>query len=351
MSATRAPLTLLTIVGLGVVACSGDGPAAPPEMPGEGLIGFLERIGPAVEVGSQPLQLAVINRDGTGYRPLTRAGEAPYQVVWSVRGGRVAYTAEAPAPPHGRMAPGVFVRSLSGGEPVQVAAELGVITERFDWSPDGSRLVIAAYVPTRWSLWIVDADGSGLTQLLEDEQAGLGSPTWSPDGAWIAFAWNNGLWKIRPDGSGRVRLSQLASIVEPTWAPDGRSLFAMGVLDTSPSSGRQTWIMDADGSDLRQLSGECPDGVRLPFSDLRWSPDGQRLLFVDGHERRLHVLRLSDCDRVTLPAITWRPAEWSPDGRRILYTRFDGPLVTVALDGMREDTLYTGPVLRAWWLR
>ena len=50
------------------------------------------------------------------------------------------------------------------------------------------------------------------------------NPSWSPDGSWLVydqlqngFAVSNGIFRIRPDGSGRVRIARNA--IDPSWQP------------------------------------------------------------------------------------------------------------------------------------
>jgi dipeptidyl aminopeptidase/acylaminoacyl peptidase len=107
-----------------------------------------------------------------------------------------------------------------------------------------------------------------------------------PPGAW--------LYDITRDGS-RIAFSAEA---------DGRN---------------QVWIMDMDGTGLRQLT-------RDPFEaiDPTWSPDGTRIVYVGfggGHSRDLFVIDVEGGKShkvVTEPGDPWNP-RWSPDGSRILY--------------------------------
>lgn len=77
-----------------------------------------------------------------------------------------------------------------------------------DWSPAGDQIVFQSPRSGSWDLYLVNADGSNLSQLTGDA-AIEGLPAWSPDGEWIAFlsdkGGNWGIW-ITPAGGGEPRL-------------------------------------------------------------------------------------------------------------------------------------------------
>ena len=56
-----------------------------------------------------------------------------------------------------------------------------------DLSPDGEKVVFASDRHGSYHIYVVNVDGSGLTQLTSD-RAGDFSPRWSPDGKLIAFS-------------------------------------------------------------------------------------------------------------------------------------------------------------------
>ena len=88
-----------------------------------------------------------------------------------------------------------------------------------------------------------------------------------------------GIYIVKADGSGQRLLAERAG--NPTWSPDGQQLAFHRTVDPSeyvhdrPCTVR-TWIIDADGSDERQLD-EIGDGCGAPPL---WSPDGTRLASV-----------------------------------------------------------------------
>lgn len=106
------------------------------------------------------------------------------------------------------------------------------------WSPDGSRLVFTGYDGGLSDLFVVNADGSGLTRLTNDRYADL-HPAWSPDGSLIAFATDRGpetdfntlaigplriaLYHL---STGRIELleNMEGSNINPQWSPDGQSI-------------------------------------------------------------------------------------------------------------------------------
>ena len=89
-----------------------------------------------------------------------------------------------------------------------------------------------------------------------------------------------GLWLIRPDGSGRTRLTDNGNDQRPTWTPDGRSVVFM-------SNGRDdnwdVYRVDLDSLAVTRLTWHtAQDG--LPAV----SPDGRYVAFMsdrDGYWR------------------------------------------------------------------
>ena len=71
------------------------------------------------------------------------------------------------------------------------------------WSPDGSKIV---FVRVGNKLWLMNADGSGVTQLT-DGRSRLSSPAWSPDGSKIVFVVDRGpRLLMNADGTGLTQL-------------------------------------------------------------------------------------------------------------------------------------------------
>jgi len=68
--------------------------------------------------------------------------------------------------------------------------------------------------------------------------------------------------------------------------------------------------MNADGSNLV--------GLGMAGLDVKWSPDGERILFSDG---TIQVMNADGSQVVSLT--TSRRPDWSPDGTRIAFDRLD----------------------------
>jgi TolB protein len=121
------------------------------------------------------------------------------------------------------------------------------------WSPDGAHIAFATNrAEGAWEIYVMDADGRNqrpLTVQTEDR-----SPKWSPDGARIAFVssrdGNFEIYVMNADGSAQTRLTHDPSRdMDPSWSPRGRILF---VSDRDGDA--EIFLMNADGSDLRQLT-------------------------------------------------------------------------------------------------
>lgn len=155
-------------------------------------------------------------------------------VSWSPDGSRILYT-RPPSYVSGRLAGDLVVLHVATArEALRYHADHlnSVHVSPNAWSPDGSQFVFYAqryravdqtFVDPR--VIVMGREGTDLRELAAGKD-----PTWSPDGAYIAFeapyeGANNEettIWVIRPDGSGLQFVGDGG--VRPRWSPDGRQI-------------------------------------------------------------------------------------------------------------------------------
>lgn len=126
-----------------------------------------------------------------------------------------------------------------------------------DTSPDGRYRVIVSSEQVRNSqLWIVDLS-TGARRQLTAFNAIAYDPVWSPVDNRILFVspepGNDELFVINMDGSGLTQLTHNDWEWDkyPNWSPDGRQIVFWSNRETRR---KQIWIMNADGSNVRNLS-------------------------------------------------------------------------------------------------
>ena len=150
-------------------------------------------------------------------------------------------------------------------------------------SPDGRRI---AYFDGMWdhshNLWVVNADGSERRVLLDDEVSAAGhmrALTWAPDGEWLAFATDDSLYLVRPDGTGlrRVVSGNFAAVAGVQWSPDGSRIAYLRTGDgtcVSSTGEDEDFVCDAalsivnvDGGDEQVIEGIwSPENARIAWN-------------------------------------------------------------------------------------
>ncbi|HEU5430360.1 MAG TPA: hypothetical protein VFU81_01785, partial [Thermomicrobiales bacterium] len=198
---------------------------------------------------------------------------------------------------------------------------------------------------------------------------------WSPDGRQIAYT-SIAAWNLRQEsGLLAVHVVDLASGVDrdltglsgrhavtPTWSPDGRFI-AVVARDVSDAPGARGLADAGDVETIDVVTGAVADLTRgrLPgVIRVLWSPVGPQLLAygrgaplgegaadpADGLSlARIDVAsgEIDTLDRaIVSPAPGWAPA-WSPNGEAIAYVDDDG-VVTIVRSG-RQERIPTGQEL------
>jgi hypothetical protein len=191
-------------------------------------------------------------------------------------------------------------------------------------SPDGRQVAFSLADPAsgdEWDIYVINVDGTGLTNLTNDPGFDGWRPAWSPDGTQIAFfstrddPVNDEVYVMNADGSNVRRLTDNPSDdAHMTWSPDGTRI----AWETNRAGDFDIWIMNADGSNPTTLTVDPADD-EWPA----WSPDGTKIAFDtfrDGN-REIYTINV---DGTGLTNLTNDPgvdsaAAWSHDGTKIAF--------------------------------
>jgi Tol biopolymer transport system component/putative intracellular protease/amidase len=179
-------------------------------------------------------------------------------------------------------------------------------------------------------IYVMNADGSDPQRLTFNDTDDT-SPIWSPDGSQIVFIsdrndpnpfgcfpnCNADIYVMDADGSHERQLTGDPAIEShPDWSPDGQTILFDADRDSDGTD--DIWRMNADGSDQRVL---IDSGFNDHWAD--WSPNGSQIVFVSDRDGQPEIYvanadgsgpqRLTDNDLGE-----YFPA-WSPDGSRIAF--------------------------------
>jgi Tol biopolymer transport system component/DNA-binding winged helix-turn-helix (wHTH) protein len=114
----------------------------------------------------------------------------------------------------------------------------------------------------------------------------VASPTFSPDGSQVAFAWdgeNNGAGfdlYVKAIGTERpLRLTHHPAIrLSAAWSPDGRSIAISRVAGEDDTG---IYLLPPTGGPERKLASRSLVTFALNLNEISWSPDGKLLAYID----------------------------------------------------------------------
>lgn len=151
-----------------------------------------------------------------------------------------------------------------------------------DVSPDGRRIAFDLL----GDIYVMPIGGGAPTRIAEGLPFEM-QPRFSPDGTKIAFTSDRGggdnIWIMNADGSDKRQLTNesFRLLNQPEWSPDGRYIAARKHFTTSRSLGTgEIWLYHLGGGGGVPLVKKASEQLQKELGEPAWSPDGESVYYA-----------------------------------------------------------------------
>lgn len=196
------------------------------------------------------------------------------------------------------------------------------------FSPDGAQIAFRSE-RNGGGIYLMGATGENARLLVAEGY----NPAWSPDGKEIAYGTQPGdnifnrvavgsqIWIINLQTNARRRIAAGEDAVKPVWSPHGMRLAYWGLRNGSQ---RDIWTVPLDGGEpLAVTNDKFQDGAPL------WAPDGNFLYYSSNRNGQLSLWRVAIDERsgklegkaepLLAPSYYSTNLSFSRDGKRLIY--------------------------------
>ena len=187
--------------------------------------------------------------------------------VWSPDGKQVAFQCQVQPSPADPGYSRVCLMNADGSNVRQLpqSPATGLDDGQPTWSPDGRQIAFARGVHDQRAVFVMDGDGANAKQVTSWALRG-GQPDWSPDGKRLVFYSNRdgpqtvsaNLYTVAPDGSGLRQLTHArggkVQYLSPSFSPDGKWIAAGRTPGVGSMGNADIFVLRPDGSGLRDVT-------------------------------------------------------------------------------------------------
>ena len=300
-SAAKATSQIISVdvsTGERMVHTTGAGLKLLPQYLTAGNIGFLAKAGPTEGVGYT---------NGSGFKMKLRSPS------WSSDGSKVIYEKQDWKP----RTQNLLLYSWDANYEYRY-------TDVFpSFSVDGKLLLTEK--DDNSSIAILDADGGNRKRIFNATQGEAFSPSWSPDGQWVAFGYGGFFQNrktraakvvmVKRDGTGLKDLTTgTPNAGFPSWSPDGRKIVY------------RVWSKEEGGLRIMSIEDGTVEVLTREYDNVPyWSPDGKKILFTRKHDGNNFDIFTINPDGTDLRQLTTFPANdahavWTADGKHIMWS-------------------------------